>query len=176
MSGGHVCPGASIAFTSTSAYTSTDPLTYAWNFGDGTPVQVGYGAAMSSTSHSFTTARVYAVALTVTTTSGVHDTLTQLVSIEKAVASFAVNATNAIAPATIAFTSTSLITATGPISYVWDFGDGSPLSVGATYTTAHYYSLSGIYPVTLTVTPLAAARASPTRRHSASRRWRRRSR
>jgi glucose/arabinose dehydrogenase/Ca2+-binding RTX toxin-like protein len=48
------------------------------------------------------------------------------------------------------------------LSYVWDFGDGSPTETTSTPTTSHTYSTSGMYTATLTVRDTSGAEDAAT--------------
>ncbi len=65
------------------------------------------------------------------------------------VANFTANATSGDAPLTIAFTDTSTNV---PISWLWDFGDGTNSTV---QNATHMYQSMGIYTINLTVTNTA---------------------
>lgn len=137
--------------TNTSAIAdSTATLSYSWDFGDNTPIVT---TTAIPPVHTYTTgAGRRTITLTVTSSNGnIIAAASQIVSnlYIKPTAAFT------YAPGTIGgqynFTSTSTsndIAAT--LSYVWNFGDGSPLNTAA--NPSHAFSSGGSYTVTLTVT------------------------
>ncbi len=151
-------PPAPVASFTGTPTTGTEPLlvnftdsstgsitSWAWTFGDG-----GTSTA-ASTSHIYTTAGTYTVALTVTGPGG-SDTLTRTNYITvntpppAPVASFTGTPTNGNAPLAVAFTDAS----TGSIaSWAWTFGDGGTSTL---QSPSHTYTAAGTYDVALTVT------------------------
>ena len=144
-----------------SASTDTDatPIaTYAFDFGDGSPV-VGPQAGATAT-HTFTVAGTYTATVTVTDTGGLSSTATAQVTVTQHVdappnAVLSVTPTSGAAPLAVsADASASTDTDATPIAtYAFDFGDGSPVvgpQAGATAT--HSYTAAGTYTITVTVT------------------------
>lgn len=138
---------AAIRFDGTASIDADgDPLTYTWNFGDGT---TGSG---TNPMHTYAASGTYTVTLTV------NDGITNSIP---AGAQVTVNNTAPIArvsgPAT-GFKS-SVLTWDGSgssdangdtLTYHWDFGDGSSL-ISSTPTVTHSYTTIGSYLVTLVV-------------------------
>jgi uncharacterized repeat protein (TIGR01451 family) len=128
-----------VVFGDTSTGTITNRL---WTFGD--------GAASGGTAptHTYTTAGVFSVSLTVFGPGG-SDTLSRpsLITVTNIApkAGFTANPTNGVAPLQVSFTDASTGTIT---NRQWDFGDG-----GASTATnpSHTYTNAGSYSVTLTV-------------------------
>jgi len=132
-----ICQGQPTQFTSTS--TGQNITSYQWNFGDNS---TGTG---SSISHQYAQGGTYQVTLTVTTSYGCTDDITQTVSvIEQPTASF--NASTVCEGEATQFTSTS--TGENITSYQWNFGDGQN---GTGPNPTHEYAQAGTYQVTLTV-------------------------
>jgi len=134
--------GQTVTFTDAS--TGTAPLTYAWDFGDGST------SADQNPTHVYTTAGSYTVALTVTNPKGT-DTMTKTgyITVIKAVSllvNFTADPTTGVTPLSVRFTDESTNT---PSSWAWDFGDGSTSTV---QNPVHVYTSSGTYTVTLTAT------------------------
>ncbi len=135
--------GGSLAFTNTS--TGNSPLTYAWDFGDGSPTNT-----TASPTHVFTGSGPFTVTLKVTNAyDSTGSTATTTVNIKPA-ASFTTSPGSAViqSGASLAFTNTSVGTA--PLTYAWNFGDGSPTNTTASPT--HIFTGSGPFTVTLKVT------------------------
>jgi PKD repeat protein len=121
-----------------------NPTSWLWDFGDGST------SPLSNPCHIYTSPGSYNVTLTVNNTCG-SDSLTRansvIVTNIPPVASFSANRTLGRVPLHVQFTNTS--TGTGITNWNWDFGDGygSPLP-----DPVHFYSLPGIYNVSLQVT------------------------
>ena len=127
--------------TFSAAVTGTPPYTYAWNFGDGAT------STAVSPSHTYTTSGAFTVSLTVTDGQGCVSTITEPAMIE-------------VFPADVQFTTATPVGCLGePLdfintstpssgSWVWNFGDGSPVSGFA--SPSHTYTATGTYTVTLT--------------------------
>lgn len=122
------------------------PVSWAWDFGDGAT------STQRNVTHVYNTPGTYTVALTALDNSGQGSTKTvaQAVIVTQTAAmpitSFRVTPTSGNAPLAVLFTDTS----TGvPITWQWDFGDGTGSSAK---NPAHTYQYPGLYSVTLTVT------------------------
>lgn len=135
--------GVEVTFTGTAG--GTPPLTYTWGLGDGT------GAAGSSITHTYTTAGLYRVAMTVTNGCGwgtVAHTLTVLPPCDPAHdADFAWTPITPTIGEQVVFTGTAL--GDSPIAFAWDFGDGTG---GTGNTVLHAFAAAGDYAVTMTAT------------------------
>jgi PKD repeat protein len=124
----------SVSFTNTTPPTSS--LTYAWDFGDGSP----YSTATSPT-HTFATAGIYVVTL-YAAGAGVACQYTDTINVHFCSSSF----TSQVTGNTVSLTNTSYAS-TWSSAYSWDFGDGnSSTAVNPTHT----YATSGVYQITLT--------------------------
>ena len=129
-----VCQGTATQFSSTASGQS-----YQWNFGDG---QTGTG---QNTYHTYSQAGSYLVTLTVTSSAGCSNQVSQYVTVNPLpVANF--NATTVCQGHATQFTSTS--TGQQITSFQWNFGDGQ---TGSGQNISHTYASSGTYQVTLTV-------------------------
>ncbi|MCW3123995.1 MAG: hypothetical protein JWQ38_3487 [Flavipsychrobacter sp.] len=141
-----VCPGTAVTFYSTSTTGgSPGPMTYIWNFGDGTI------STLPTPTHAYTSPGFYKVTLSVATSMGCMNSLainSYMHVFNPPVASFTGSPTKfCTAPATVTFKNFS----TGPpsLSYAWAFGDGGSSSSPA---PTHTYALTGSFSVTLIVT------------------------
>ncbi len=141
-----------VRFTDTSTTNGTGLVGWLWTFGDG-----GFSSAQHPT-HLYTTVGVYNVTLLITDSLGY--TATHFVPNAVNVASGCIPLTSAdftYAPLkplihnAVTFTATSTpASATQPIMYAWNFGDGSTTSQ-STPTVTHAYHVAGTRAVTLTV-------------------------
>jgi len=139
------CTPLDVNFTNNSPGNSN----YVWNFGNGStfngenpPVQ------------TYTTDGSFTVSLTMTDGNGCSGTtsFSNYILTTPPVASFTADVTRGCEPLGVQFTSTS--TSVNPIAdpivtWLWDFGDGSPIFSGE-IPPVHNYNV-GIYSVTLTV-------------------------
>lgn len=140
-----VCPGTPVTFTSTSIPGVVGPVTYYWNFGDGT-----YSTAASPT-HVFTGSGYYNITLSITNSQGCTSTrtITSFIRVfEHSAVNFSTSSTHyCTIPATVTFTNTT--TGSGPFSYFWQFGDGGTSTLAS---PTHTYTSFGTYTVRLRVT------------------------
>ena len=145
-------PQVSVGFSATA--TDVNPavqsrLTESWNFGDGTT------ATGLTPSHVFAQDGAYNVSLTVTDPYGGSTTATTVVDIFPSVTVAPVSAINAGASASLVGT---VVGASSPLTYGWNFGDGTTAS--GTLTPTHLYANPGSYSATLTVTDSAGLSSS----------------
>jgi PKD repeat protein len=123
------------------------PLTYSWNFGDGSPL-----SSMAHPSHVYATPGSYTATLTVTdegsqTASASVPVIT--ISLPVPTAVIVVSPPPYVTPATITFNSgTSTAPGQTIISRAWDFGDGA---TSTAVSPTHAYGTVGDYTVKLTV-------------------------
>ncbi len=125
----------------TNATTGSSPLTYRWDFGDQKT------SPLASPAHIYQTPGLYTVTLTATNNWGQSiASLPVTITESPPVAGFITSAPHPLGWITY-FTNTTF---GADVSYLWDFGDDTPL-VAATDTT-HTYAAAGAYTVTLTAT------------------------
>ncbi len=136
-----------------SAVKSTDSdgtiVSYAWQFGDGT------SASTATVNHTYTTAGIYTVTLTVTDDDGGMGTAQSTVTVAAPTVNTAPTAVMILstssgeAPLTVEFSAEGSADSDGTIvAYAWDFDDGNSAT---TATASHTYNTAGQYTVTLTV-------------------------
>lgn len=137
--------GETGTFTANVNADATQPVTYRWDFGDGATA-----TGMSAT-HSWSTPGTYEV--TVTASNGrATDTGSCTVTVEAPPAPAEIVSINAsqtsfdvCEPTTVNFTAN--VQGDMPITYEWDFGDGT---TGTGQQASHTYTDPGTYTVTLT--------------------------
>jgi len=143
-------PPLSVSFdASASSDPDGDPLSYQWDFGDG-------GTASGvTTSHTFNQAGVFTVTLTVgdgTVTRSVTKIITvsnQPPPNSQPIATFSSNRSSGEAPLEVDFDASASFDPDGdPLTYSWDFGDGS---TATGVMTNHTFAQIGAFTVTLTV-------------------------
>lgn len=115
---------------------------YLWDFGDGST------STSQNPSHTYTTAGLYTVTLTVTNDFGCSssDSFTNMVDVSGPTANFTSNVTSAqCTPLTVNFSdlSTSNVAMSAP---TWDFGDGT---TGTGSNPSHTYTSYGFFDVTI---------------------------
>ena len=139
------------ATTLTATVTAGQDLAYYWDFGDG---QDGIGPIVD---HTYGLPGTYTA--TVTAENPVSsDTATTIVSIVEAITDLtAENDSPTEFGATTFFTAT--VSSSGPVSYSWDFGDGSNASGSS---VSHVYAASGTFTATVTAENAAGSDTAQT--------------
>lgn len=130
-------------FNDTSAHY--DNIAWRWDFGDG-----NYSTAQNTT-HKYLQNGIYHVWLNVTDTDGKWDNATMEVHVgdRSPIAGIWASASNINENGTVSFRDASSSEPDPIISYVWDFDDNDPISVGK--EVAHRFPVKGSYNVTLTI-------------------------
>lgn len=125
-----------------SADPDGDALTYTWSWGDGTPA--GRDATMS---HTYAQAGTYTLRLTVSD-GELTDFDEQAVTLSRAnrapVAQFTTQTTGLMV---VANASASVDPDGDPLTFSWDWGDGSPATSGK--NASHTYAIAGNYTIEL---------------------------
>ena len=139
-----LCETNTVHFNNLSTIPSPDIIqSITWNFDDGSPLD-----NTMSPSHLYLAADSYAVQLIIISNSGCSDSITKTIKVNpNPFSDF--NNTTVCQNSSTQFTDISH-TATGTIStWLWSFGDGSPVNI--TPTPSHIYSSAGNHNVTLIV-------------------------
>lgn len=143
--------GNSTAFTAT--LTAGNHFTYAWDFGDGSPI-----SSLQSPSHTYTATGNYTATLTAT------NNLTTLVAtvvasvVDVPIASLVITNSSPTALGNPTWFTATLTSGT-QVTYTWDFGNGATAS-GA--TVSYMYPTTGWYTATLTATNSASSQTLTT--------------
>ena len=144
--------GTAVAFTGTATPSAgcTNPVTYDWDFGDGST----HGTVQAPT-HIYTAPGTFTWTLT-TASGGIHCTQSGAITITGTACAITcsadVNPATGTAPMQVTFTATASGTSGcgATLTYDWNFGDGS--THGTTATATHVYVNPGSYTWTLKVT------------------------
>lgn len=140
-----VCPGTPVTFTSTTAGGVPGPISYVWYFGDGST------STATTPTHAYSSPGYYNITVYATNASGCTSSLTMARYIDvftPAIANFTASPlVFCNAPATVTFSNST--TGTAPLTYRWDFGDGTG---SAATNPTHTYSTHGTFYVKLVVT------------------------
>jgi len=151
-----ICPGEAVSFINTSSSGVPGPMTWLWNFGDGST------STVANPVHTFSTPGFYNITLTVTNSQGCVRTLTRVAYVHvftPPAVNFAGSPLNVCnPPGSVTFTSTG--SGTAPLSYLWTFGAGI-MATGS--PASNIYSAPGTYDVKLVVTDGNGCKDSLTR-------------
>ncbi len=139
-----------VNFTGSSSTDDVGVTAYSWDFNDGNT------STDPDPMHTFTTAGVYNVVLTVTDVAGLEDTDMVTITVtnpnEAPVAAATATPLNGTAPLNVNFTGSSSTDDVGVTSYSWDFNDGN---TSTDPDPMHTFTTAGVYNVVLTVTDVA---------------------
>jgi gliding motility-associated-like protein len=147
-----ICYGTSVQFNDGSSITSPDTLqSWSWNFGDGSLLNTN-----QNSSHFYATANSYNVHLTVVSDFGCSDSIIKPITINpNPTVNFTGNPAIGCEPLCVFFQDSSMVATGNNILWVWNFGDGSPISNSSNfehcYTNDSVFS-SNSFTISLTVT------------------------
>jgi len=133
---------------------SVAPLTWAWDFGDGST------STLQNPVHNFPSLSVYTIQLIVTN-GGCADTITHTIHTVNENPDFVAGQLIACRIATIPFHAQNLNFA-NITTYLWDFGDGGTLTTTVPDTN-HIYTTTGTYTVNLVTIDINGCRDSVTK-------------
>lgn len=138
------CTPLTVSFTDLSVNGDGPITAWLWDFGD------GFTSTQKNPTHTFSNPGTYSVSLSVTDVNGCKNILIRSNYVEvdpRAYADFSASPTYSCNPnAPITFTNVS--TGQPPLSFLWNFGDGSFSTVT---NPSHIYGALGVYDVTLIV-------------------------
>ncbi len=150
----HVNPACNdtVFFSDTTQYIGDGPITsWTWNFGDGNSTTIN-SPGPGHTSHYYANAGIYPVTLVMRTIHGCVDSITKNVQRFPCIKADFKTIDTLCARYQIAFSDSSL-----PVSrinqWTWNWGDGTPPEVYATFTPTvyHTYASAGTYNVSLEI-------------------------
>jgi carboxypeptidase T len=140
---GDVPVSTTVHFTDTS---TGEPTAWVWNFGDGTV------STQQHPDHIYAATGAYTVTLTVTQACGSDIAACTIVVVPGSLGTV-ITALTSDSPKASGHTMhfTAVVTGDTPITYTWDFGDGtSPMIDIDLAATSHIYTSGGVYTVNLT--------------------------
>src|SRR5438093_1959537 len=153
-------PGTLASFDASHSYDPDhDPISYQWQFGDGSS-DTGV-----SPSHTYISSGIYDVTLTVSDLNGGTTSSSKSITIgtpsnQSPIPAFTFTPTNPSTGQAVTFDATASRDPDGTITnYAWNFGDGQ---TGTGITTTHGYNSAGIYNVALNVIDNGGATGSVT--------------
>jgi PKD repeat protein len=141
-----------------SAIGSSDPngddLTFNWDFGDGTPAEAGVAVT-----HVYNTSvgSPFTVKVTVTDPAGASSSATTTATISSPTPGNTAPTVSVTVPDQGLVLENLILRGTAsdpdgdPLTYSWNFGDGSSTAFGPTASVVHEYGQAGTYVATLTV-------------------------
>lgn len=148
----HACEGYPLQFTDLSQSNGGGSiLGWNWDFGDPLSGTANY-STIQSPAHNFSGPGTYPVTLIVETSNGCSDTTSINVTVNAKPAVAFTSQNNCLSNQVLFMADTNIVNTDAITNYAWDFNDGSPVFNTASPNTAHLYSTSGTYYVTLTVT------------------------
>lgn len=129
------CPPLPVNFTNTSYCPNA--CTYAWNFGDGSPI-----STFQNPFHIYNYPGVYTVTLTVTDANGCTSisSMPAFIQVDGPVASVSASIDSGCVALPVNFTANS----NAIVTYNWLFGDNTPLMAGGN-NISHTYQYAGVY-------------------------------
>lgn len=140
-----ICPNTLVSFFDQSV-PDTTLIGWLWNFGDGST------STLRNPTHTYTTAGLYNVTLTITNLLGCSDVevKSNLVRVlDGPTAQFTPSFPYGCTPFDVQFTDASVPTSAPIVSWQWSFGDGN---TSTARNPGHTYVNPGVYTVRLTVT------------------------
>lgn len=130
----------------TAALTVTEPISYLWDFGDGT------GGTGITPTHVYTQPGTYTVILTATN-GIITQTVQTVITVDEPISGLIVTAGPLTPTVNTPVSFTTKVTSGTNISYTIDFGDGTPPLINPpTMPFTHVYTTPGVYTVTITAT------------------------
>jgi PKD repeat protein/type 1 glutamine amidotransferase len=144
---GDVATGTSVSFSATGTDPDGDPLTYAWDFGDGGT------ATGANASHTYSATGTYSAKVTVSDGRGGTGEATLSVVVTQGNRAPTVTASrnpagSVLAGTAVAFSAVGTDADGDPLTYSWNFGDSG---TSTSQNPSHTYTAAGTYNAVVTV-------------------------
>ncbi len=141
------CAPINVTFTDTSLTEGSAITQWEWSFGDGTP---NVSTTFDTISHPYNIPNVYDIRLTVTDANGCTNTHVSpgYINPSQVIASI-INDTSGCRTVGEFYISSAGPSAGLPVTYSWNFGDGSSVVTSTSDTVTHSYPANGTYQVYL---------------------------
>ncbi len=141
-----------------NAMNVSDIATWLWNFGDGTPT-----SDLMNPTHTYASFGSYTVTLTVTSMNGCTNSTSKILTV--AASPVAAFTANSACSGNVSYFTDQSYTVTGDAIVAWDWAFGDPNALNGTGTSnvqnpEYFYSVPGIYDVSLTVTSSSGCMAT----------------
>jgi PKD repeat protein len=138
--------GALVSLSAAASDVPTDPLSYTWDFGDGSAPQTG-----NPLTHSWNDDGSYTISVTVSDGDGGLAVDSRSIAISNATPSIDSSSfPGGVEGAPLVFSVQASDPGNDTLSYLWDFGDGT--ATGSSASIPHAFGNEGTYPVSVTVT------------------------
>ena len=137
-----------VSFTGSNSTDDIGVVSYAWDFDDGN------NSSQADPVHTYNSAGIYLVELTVTDGEGLTNTTSITITVDPPanqppVAVISATPISGVSPLEVTFTGSNSTDDTGVVSYAWDFGDGA---VSTLADPVHTFTTADIFIVQLIVT------------------------
>ncbi|CAN5446741.1 hypothetical protein BH09BAC1_BH09BAC1_01920 [soil metagenome] len=142
--GGSPLEACSAPLTVQFSDSSTNAISWLWNFGDSTT------SALRNPSHTYTTLNSFDVTLTVMNADSCKHTLVKprFVNLVAPKASIVADTTRGCSPLTVNFRSDSSTSTSQVVGWFWDFGDGQTSTL---QNPTHVFQQNQVYDIKLTI-------------------------
>ena len=132
----------------TFSNTTTDGVSYTWDFGDGSPSFTT--ASLADFTHTYTAYGTYTVTMTALHANGCTSTATLTVVFEKYVSAAMTLDITEYSGCTPHDLSTLTNLSVNANQYTWNFGDGTIVTTTSPVPPTHNYTVAGTYTISLT--------------------------
>ncbi len=148
--------GSITHFTATIATGAS--VVYDWNFGDGSSPVVGAGQQLT---HTYPAVGPYTATITARNSTYTQVITSRVTVVEIPITGLVAHNDSPTRVNTTTHFSATITTGSNP-TYNWNFGDGTPVAVGAGQQPTHVYKIANTYIASVTVTNTAYTQVATT--------------